>query len=184
MRVLALSALLFAPTAMAQFTGANLEQNLRAIDCDTVVVVKSNAIRDPIHWSPDSKSIGVKVEGNWVSINLDKLMLKRFKWRNELNVATPAGKPEYVPLPSQVRATWKSATEEESTKLRNNMGTIIEFAQLKEGGVALLVTPLNGTRKEIWRTNLEDCQGLVLSPDHHWVAFICGVHGAVVMKVP
>lgn len=184
MRWISLSAMLMAPMVMAQFNAVNLEQNLKAIECDSVLVVKSDAIRDPIHWSPDSKSIGVKLDGAWVAIELDSLMLKRFKWRNHQNIAMVTSKKAPSPLSPWAVANWTSAVEEQSRRVRTLSGTVIEFVFLDDGSLSLRVTQGLGPSREIWQTRGEDCQGLVLSPDQRWVAFICGLHGAVVMKVP
>lgn len=184
MRCLTLSSLLATTAAMAQFHAGNLEQNLKAIDCDTLVVVQSDAIRDSLYWSPDSKSLGVKVDGKWVGINLDTLMVKGYKWRDGQNVAKPIGKPAYVPLTDEVRNEWKVAIQEESMQVRTKSGTLVELRNPEPGWVVLLVTTKAGGTREVWRTRKEDCTGLVVSPDEKWVAYIAGVHGAVVMRLP
>jgi hypothetical protein len=74
--------------------------------------------------------------------------------------------------------------EDDSRLLVTRRGVKVEFEQQMEGGVVLKVTPKGGVEREVWRTSLEDCQGLAPSPDHRWVAFICGLHGVVVMKLP
>jgi len=150
-------------------------------------VVNSDAIRDPIHWSPDSKSVGVKVRGEWVGINLDSLMLKRFKWRDNRNVATAVGTPNYTPLTKKVRDEWAAAVEEESTLVRTAAGTTVEFIPLggAEGkGVILVVARADDNSQEIWRTRTKGCKGLMLSPNQRWVTFICRINGAVVMTLP
>lgn len=180
----ALLALLSAPALLAQFSQGSFEKNLQALKCDTAFIVKSPTIRDPIHWSPDGKEIGIKLEGRWVSIALDSLVLKRYKWRDNLDIAGPIGLPELKPLDSRQRAGWISAEEEHSRKIRTNTGTRIEFAYVEDGAVALRVSWPDGMARDLWRTKIEDCGGLVLSPDHRWVAYIAGINGIIVMKVP
>lgn len=184
MRAISLSALLLGPAAMAQLSHGGFEANLQALKCDTALVLRSNAIRDPIGWTLDGKSLVVKVDGIYQRIDLDSLVLKRFKWRNELDIAGTVTKPLMTPATEEQRKTAIYAVEDNSRLLTTRRGVRIALEELMEGGVALKVTPKGGTEREIWRTSLEDCQGLAPSPNHRWVAFICGRHGVVVMKLP
>lgn len=184
MRALSLSALLLGSVAFAQLSHGSFEANLKALKCDTALILKSNAIRDPIGWTLDGKSVVVKVDGIYQRIDLDGLVLKRFKWRNDLDIAGTVTKPLMTPLTEAQRKTAIYAVEDDARLLVTRRGVRIALEELMEGGVALKVTPKGGAEREIWRTSLEDCQGLVPSPNHQWVAFICGRHGVVVMKVP
>jgi hypothetical protein len=184
MRRMSLSALLLGPVAMAQFTHGNFEANLQALKCDTALILRSKTIRDPIGWTPDGKSLVVKVDGVYQRIDLDSLVLKRFKWRNDLDIAGPIAKPVMLPLAEDQRRSCLYAVEENERELVTRRGVKITFEELLEGGVALQITPKGGTPREVWRTSIEDCQGLAPSPDHRWVAFICSLHGVVVMKLP
>ncbi len=184
MRNLSLPALLLGPAALAQFTQGSFEANLLALKCDTALVLRSNAIRDPIGWTLDGKALAVKVDGRYMRIDLDPLVLKRFKWRNDLDIAGPVGRPGMVPMADAERRSCIYGAEDDSRLLVTRRGVKIELEPQLEGGVILKITPKGGVEREIWRTTLEDCQGLAPSPDHRWVAFICGRHGVVVMKLP
>lgn len=184
MRLRTSLALLAGPVLMAQLTHGSFEKNLEALKCHSVLLFKSEEIRDPIHWSLDGKAIGVKVAGRWVRIDLDGLILKRFKWRNDLDIAAPTTLPVMKDLPDDVRKSWLPAIEDDSRRVRTRTGTILELEPLDKGGVSFRITPSDGRTREIWRTSIEDCQGFVLSPDHRWVAYICGKHGVVLTKLP
>lgn len=177
-------ALLCTPGLFAQLSQGSFEKNLAALNCDTAFIVKSPAIRHPIHWSPDGKELGVKVDGRWVRIALDALVLKRYKWRDNQDIAGPIGLPELKPLDDRTRAGWFSAEEEHSKKIRCNNGVRIEFTYAEDAALALRVSWPDGMARDLWRTKLEDCGGLVLSPDHRWVAYIGSVSGVIVLKVP
>lgn len=180
----AILALLCAPALLAQFSQGSFEKNLEALKCDSAFIVKSSEIRHPIHWSPDGRELGIKVDGRWVRIALDTLVLKRYKWRDNQDIAGPVGLPDGKPLGDRERAAWVSAEEEHSRKIRTNTGVRIEFAPLEDGALALRVSWPDGMARDLWRTRIEDCQGLVLSPDHRWVAYIGSLNGVIVMKVP
>jgi hypothetical protein len=93
MTIRSLTGLLLGPMLFAQFTQGSFEKNLAGLNCDTALVLKSGEIRDPICWSPDSKELGVKLQEHWKRLNLDKLVLKRLKWRNNLDIAGPVVAP-------------------------------------------------------------------------------------------
>jgi hypothetical protein len=173
-----------AAALFAQFSAGSFEKNLEALKCDTAVIVKSAEIRDPIHWSPDGKSLGVKVRGRWVRIDLDTVVFKRLKWRNDLDIAGPVREPLMLPLEDRERKSWISADEEHARKIVTNRGIRIDFPYEDDGAVALRVSFPNGGSRILWTTRIEDCQGLVLSPDHRFVAYIAGLQGVIVMKVP
>ena len=177
-------ALFGAAALFAQFTAGSFEKNLEALKCDTALILKSAAIRDPLNWSPDGKLLGVKVDGRWVSIDLDTLVFKRMKWRNDLDIAGPVRAPLLQPLGDKERKAWISADEEHARKIVSNKGVRLDFPYEDDGAVSLRVSFPDGRSRILWTTRIEDCQGFVLSPDHRFVAYIAGLQGVIVMKVP
>jgi len=168
----------------AQFSHGTLEANLAALGCDTVLVAPKQRVVDPIHWSPDSKAIGVKIDGKWVRIDLDRLLLKRLKWRDNQDVAAPTGKPEFAPLAEPERVSWIAADEEGARSVTFFNGVKVELAEVLPVGAALQLTYPDGQTRVRWRTTQEDCTALTPSPNGLWVAYLCGIHGVAVMRVP
>lgn len=184
MRIVSLVSLLAGTQLCAQFSQGTLEANLIALGCDTVLVAPKQKVVDPIHWSPDSKAIGIKLGGKWVRVDLDKLLLKRFKWRNNKDIAGPSGPVDFPELADTERLGWVYGEEEGSRSITFWNGVKIELAEVLPVGAALHVTLPDGRTQQRWRTIQEDCQGLSPSPNGLWVAYLCGLHGVAVMRVP
>jgi hypothetical protein len=174
----------FATALLAQYAPGNLETALGEMKCHTVLLAPMQKIVDPPRWSPDSKSIAFKLDGKWVRCDLDKLQVKRFKWRNNQDVAAPQGIPAYAPIPDEVWKAWSFCPEEVSRAVKVLGGPQIDLLADSNGGVSLRFTHQGGQVQETWTTRMEDCQALCLSPDQKWVAFLCGSHGIAVMRVP
>lgn len=184
MRPIHVVSLLAGTLLCAQFSHGNLEANLVALGCDTVLVAPKQKVVDPIHWSPDSKSIGIKIGGKWVRVDLDKLMLKRFKWRNNQDVAAPKGIPDYPELADTERLGWVYGEEEGARAVTFRNGIRVELVEELPTGSAMWITRPGGSSYLRWRTTQEDCQALSPSPDGLWVAYLCEIHGVAVMRVP
>ncbi len=184
MRIVSLVSLLVGTQLCAQFTQGTLEANLVALGCDTVLVAPKQRVVDPIHWSPDSKAIGIKLGAKWVRVDLDRLLLKRLKWRNNQDVAAPSGRSEFPPLADTERLGWVYGEEEGSRSITFWNGVKVELAEVLPKGASLQVTLPDGRTQQRWRTIQEDCQALSPSPNGLWVAYLCGLHGVAVMRVP
>lgn len=184
MRNMSLVSLLAGTLLCAQLSHGTLEANLVALGCDTVLVAPKQKVVDPIHWSPDSKAIGIKLADKWVRVDLDQLVLKRLKWRDNQDVAAPTGRPVFLPLAETDRLGWVYGEEEGSRSITFWNGVKVELAEVLPKGAALQVTLPDGRTQQRWRTIQEDCQALSPSPNGLWVAYLCGVHGVAVMRVP
>lgn len=176
---------IFAPAVLfAQLGHGSLDTALKALRTDTVLVAPMRKVVDPIHWSPDSKAIGIKLDGKWVRVDLDALQLKRFRWRNDQDIAAPRALPDYPQLAETERIEWPSSEEEGSRGIGFRSGVVIELVDVLPTGVAMRIKMPDGRAIERWRTSLETCEALTPSPDGKWIAFLCERHGVAVMRVP
>jgi hypothetical protein len=184
LRIYCFATLLCGPALLAQFNPGSLEASLSALNCHTVLLAPKETVVDPIHWSPDSKSLAFKLNGTWLRCDLDQLQLKRYKWRNNQDVAGPRVQAIYPPMAAAELKEWASCSQEESRGVKVLGGPALQLLQQDGGSVTFRITFQDGKVTDLWTTNQEDCQALCLSPDQKWVAFLCSTHGVAVMKVP
>ena len=96
-------------------------------------------------------------------------------------VAHPAPKLEDVPE-SDVR-TWLKTSRFDPRRLTTKAGVTIELAP--EGlGTVFRVTRKGQEPEDLWKTSLENCHSLSLSPDETMAAFLCELNGLMVYAVP
>ena len=147
---------------------------------DTALVIHSEDIDEYPVWSPDSGSVAAKVGEQWKVVHLDDLRLVLGTWHG-----SPVGIPkdsELSPLAQNELERWQAQSAHSERALQVPTGECIRFAH-KGLATSLEVTDAKGETRALWRTDLENCGAISLSPDHKYLAYICELNGLMVSDV-
>ncbi len=147
----------------------------------TALLAPSSGVDESPLWSPDSKRIGVNVEGKWYQIDTAKVTLQLAEWHKQRIGRLSSGAPISQLDPGEITA-WQKATRTDSTTIVDNSGNKLEFVR-KDLRTALVLTEKAREPRQLWITGMENCGELSLSPDGQWVAFICEQNGVFAMSL-
>jgi hypothetical protein len=165
---------------LAQVTAPLLIEYDR-LKVNTALLAPSSGVDESPLWSPDSKRVGVNVEGKWYQIDTTRVQLQPADWHHQRIGRVASGEAVSQLDPSEVTA-WQKVTRTDSTAIVDNSGDKLEFVR-KDLRTALVVTAKGRKPLQLWKSDLENCGDLSLSPDGQWVAFTCEENGVFVMNL-
>ncbi len=151
---------------------------LQRLDVSSALVVSSQAVDEHPVWSPDGRFLAVSVDEEWSKLDLGPISLIKGTWHDGDGIGVVDPPASLAPIPeSEVRA-WRKSARYGARSVTTKTGTIVELEQ------AGLGTVFRMTRKGrepvvLWKTSLENCHGLALSPDETLVAFVCELNGVI-----
>jgi hypothetical protein len=158
----------------------SLSFEMKKMDIDTVLAVSSNSIDEYPLWSPDSNTVAVNIEGEWHKFDLLKVRLSKAIWHGkEIGVIN---KLDSALLMHEEQKKFYEITNYNPRLLTNSSGDKVEL-RLKNLSTSLIITRSNNEPEVLWKTALENCHSLSISPDENFVAFLCELNGLFVMKL-
>jgi hypothetical protein len=169
--------------ASANSQGKSLDEELARLKVSTALVIPSNQVSQLPVWSPEGDQLATRVGGRWYRVNLRQIVLNPFDWK-----AQKAGKVDQkesvVLAPGAEIHRWQKA----QTAARANQQTVttilgLKLELLKEGSrTSFIATKFGQTPRLIWSVE-ENCEGLILSPDEKYVAFVGENSGTFVVSL-
>ena len=161
-------------------TVGDLSKQMEAIHVHTALLIRSQEMDSLPAWSPDGRFLAVDLAGKWFKVDMSAIQLQEAKWHEQrvgVQMKTdlqPMSDEEVQSLPKQ----------DESQKRKHDMVTTASGLKVEmrhtELSSALVVS--KGKRQAvIWGSGLENCFGLILSPDKMKVAYLCELNGILVM---
>ena len=82
-----------------------LESEMMRLDVHTALLMRSQSVDEFPVWSPDSRSLGVNIGGEWFKLDTRNVRLRKAKWHDQ-SIAVIAKKPELVPMSIDEAAEW------------------------------------------------------------------------------
>jgi len=163
----------------ASASAPSFGKSLRQLGLMSALVLKSQAVDEHPVWSPDGRYLAVNVNGRWSKIDLEATSWTKGTWHDgeRIGVADP---PPFLDAitESKVRE-WEKSSKDAPRRIATNAGTGVELRQ--DGpGTLFLISRKDQKPVVVWRTSLENCHGLALSPDEALVAYVCELSGVVV----
>ena len=147
------------------------------------LLVEAPPIDQPPVWSPDGRVVAIHLDQRWSAVDTGKVFLRMGTWQDRQTIAVPYPEPTLQEIPETEVRAWQKAARADSHRLTTKTGVTIELAP--EGfGTAFRVTRKGSEPEELWKTSLESCHSLALSPDESLAAFLCDKNGLVVFAVP
>ena len=158
----------------------SLDRELRRLGVQTALVLPTSALDESPLWSPDSRYVAGNVAGAWEKVDLEHLRLEPAKWRGGQGIGAVDSKASALEV--GLLEAWRSSAESAARRKVTDAFSI-EFRH--EGlSTALVLGQRGQAPKTLWRSDLENCDAAVFSPDRKYVAFICETNGLFVMLVP
>jgi len=166
-------------TAPAQVSKpGTLTDELKNLHVHTALLFPSQAIDDLPLWSSDAKYLAVNIQCKWHKLDTSLVLLQEARWHGK-SIATLKDGAFSDATESEI-AEWSKGAKEKRT-VESKSGIKAELPQHEMS--TSLVLSKGRNRKSIWKTDLESCYGLRLSPDGHTVAFLCETNGVFAMDV-
>lgn len=147
----------------------------------TALLAPSSGVDEMPLWSPDSKVLAVNVEGKWYQIDTENVLLDRADWHKK-HIGRIGSRHAISPLDTANIERWQKATLSNSTAIVDRAGNKFEFVR-KDLRTRFVVTAKGRKPVLLWTSYAENCGELSLSPDGHWIAFICEQNGVLVTSV-
>ena len=176
---------LFIGLALLRDMGASeaevLSAELQRLGVRSALVLQSQALDEEPVWAPDGGAIAVNIEGSWKRLDLSHIVLMKAEWHG----GVPLGflqSPSLTPLKESDLARWKAGGRRDPRKITTRAGTAVEMKSV-DLGTAFVISPKGKAPEVLWKTSMENCHSLSLSPDERLVAFICELNGLVVTKL-
>ena len=160
-----------------------LVSEMKALGLRFALLVESQAIDDSPVWSPDGRLLAINLDQKWSALNVESVALRMGTWhdRNTIAVANPL--PALREVSGTEVGTWQKTARFDLHRLTTKTGVTIELAP-EDLGTVFRVTSKGLEPDVLWKTSLESCHSLALSPDEALVAFLCELNGLVVFVVP
>ena len=154
---------------------------MKRLGVRSALVIASQAIDEHPVWSPSGNALAVNVDGRWVELKLDPIKLEAATWRGGVPIAV--AKPSISPgsiSEGKVRK-WQQSEKFEPRKITMRGGKTVEL-KLEDVSTSFIVTQPFGSPKVLWRSSMENCYGLAVSPDGRHVAYVCELNGVIVTE--
>jgi len=170
--------LLFAVLPVTAQAQTNLETEMQRLQIDTALVLPSQAIDERPVWSPDSRYLAVNVQGEWHKLDTRQLSLQSAKWHGK-QIGATSGKPPILPLTDGEMNAWAKTSRHGALRVQIDASTSAEFRH--EGLRTSLVLTRKGNKPTVlWKSDLESCEELSVSPNNQYLAYICETNGVFV----
>ncbi len=160
---------------------STLREEMRRLGVRSVRVVSSQAVDESPVWSPDGDAIAANIEGQWKSVDLRKPTLVKSTWHGNYQIGVVESPTMTSVTEAEVRG-WKKAGTAGPREVVTKDGTKIELLS-EELGTRLVITNRGAAPETLWKTSLENCHGLALSPDGQRVAYVCELNGVIVTNL-
>jgi hypothetical protein len=161
-------------------TGSDLSKQMEAMHVHTALLVRSQEMDDLPAWSPNGRFLAVDLAGKWFKIDMSAIQLQEAKW-HEQRVGVQMKADLHSMTDEEVQSLPK---EDESQKRKHEVVTTASGLKVEMGHKELssaLVVSKGKQQAVIWESGLENCYGLILSPDKMKVAYLCELNGIFVM---
>ena len=160
-----------------------LVTEMKALGLRFALLVESQAIDDSPVWSPDGRFLAINVDQRWSTMNVESVALRMGTWHDRNTIAVAHPPPALQEVSGTDVGTWQKTARFDLHRLTTKTGVTIELAP-EDLGTVFRVTSKGLEPEVLWKTGLESCHSLALSPDETLVAFLCELNGLVVFIVP
>ena len=160
-----------------------LVSEMKALGLRFALLVESQAIDQSPVWSPDGRFLAIHLDQKWSTLNVESIALRMGTWHDRNTIAVAYPQPALQDVSETDVRTWQRSARFDLHKLTTKTGVTIELAP-EDLGTVFRVTSKGLESEVLWKTSLENCHSLALSPDETLVAFLCERNGLVVFVVP
>ena len=161
-------------------TGDSLRNEMAKLHVHTVLLVPSQAIDEFPVWSPDSQFIGANIQGKWFKFDTTKIQLHEATWHGQ-RIGVVSSKPKLEQMTSEDAAKWAELGRHGDSEVSAKPGV---RAEIKHDELSSSLVIYHGSRTSvIWKSDLENCGALSLSPSGSYLAYICQTNGLLVMDL-
>jgi hypothetical protein len=157
----------------------NLKSELKRLHVHTALLVHSQAVDEFPVWSPDSRYLGVNIQGRWFKLDLSKVYLSEATWHGDRLGAVRNDK-DLEPITEKAALEWAKATKHGSTYVTGKSGLRAEFEDNVNELSTFLVLSRGTQRTVVFKSDIESCGEPTFSPNEEYLAYICETNGVLV----
>jgi len=166
---------LLAIAALAQLVNG-LASEMARLRIHTALLIPSQAVDESPVWSPDSRYLGANIQGQWFKLDTSKVRLQEATWHRQKIGAI--AKPTLEPLAKSNALAWAKQEQRRTGDATGKSG-IKAARKSAELSTSLVLSKGTGSWV-VWRSDLENCGELTMSPDGVYLAYICETNGVIV----
>lgn len=163
--------------------GRSLAEEMARLKVSTALVIPSGRIAQLPVWSPDSDRLAGMVGNRWYMVNLRQIVLNGFDWKTQ-KAGQVSVKESVALAPGVEIERWQkaqAALQENRLAVSTKNGVKLELR--KEGANTSFITTKIGQNPRVIWTVEEKCEGLTLSPDEKYVAFVGETSGILIVNL-
>lgn len=157
-----------------------LESEMQRLKVRSALVVRSQAVDEQPYWSPKGDALAVNIEGQWLRLDLASVTLVAGTWHQK--EAVGLGSPSAAPISTAEAEAWGKTGTTGPLEVVTKSGTRVEIVH-NDLGSSFVISRKGAPPETLWRTSLESCHGLSLSPDDRHVAYVCELNGVIVTRL-
>ena len=177
---LATMAIIVAASSLAY--AENLCDAMQRVGLQSVLVVHSQAVDEQPVWSPKGDALAVNIEGKWVRVALTSVSLVPAQWHGGSRIGLVQPPPAMEPIDEETVRSWEKAGTYDPRRLQTKDGTVLEL-KVEELSTEFLITRKGSKPESQWKSGMENCHSLGLSPDEKYVAYICELNGVAITRI-
>jgi hypothetical protein len=157
-----------------------LKAEMTRLNVHTALLLPSQAVDEFPVWSPDSRFLAANIQGRWFKVDTSNIDLHEAKWHGQ-QIGVVGTKLKLEPMNDDVAAEWSKQGQHGDSNVTAKSGARAEI-QRHELSSSLVVS--QGKRRSIiWKSDLENCGALSISPSGSYLAYICERNGVLVMDL-
>jgi len=179
-RWIALAALIL--TAQPRATAEDLFSAMAHANFASVLLLQSQSVDEHPIWSPKQDALAVNIEGKWMSLPFGSVTLAEGKWHDGRPIGVLKTAAVMSPLDEKTVQGWEKSGRYDPRRVETRDGTVAELKP-DELSTEFLITRKGAKPESQWKSEMENCHSLGLSPDENYVAYICELNGVVVTRL-
>jgi hypothetical protein len=160
---------------------ASLTDGMARLNVHTALLVQSLQIKTFPVWSPDARFLGVLSQGQWFKLDTSAVPLKEEMWYEQRIGTTAGGTWRLELMNANEAADWARVGQHGDKRVKGYSGLKAQI--LDHDSSSMLAISKGALDSVIWKTNLETCGLLSLSPDDAYLAYECDNSGLFVTDV-
>jgi hypothetical protein len=173
---------LLVAVCLAQPGQDDLGSEMAKLHVETALLIPSQEIDEFPVWSPDSRFLAINITGQWFKFDTLQVRLQKAKWHGE-RIGAADSKPKMQSVSGQEVDEWAKQNTHGDSKVVSKSGIKAEIQRSVEGVSASLVVSQGARSTVIWKTILENCGALSISPNDKYLALICELNGVLVVNL-
>jgi hypothetical protein len=159
-----------------------LSRKLEQLGVDRALIFTHGGyIDDHPLWSTDGSKLAANFAGRWIEAEVASILFEEATGHGQVIGLATDGRVDEVTSETTLNL-YRAATIYDPRRIEVKGEFIVELKSVGFG-IEFAVQRHGESREVRWKTDLENCHSLALSPDRTMVAYICEMNGLFVSRI-